>query len=46
VAHWDCRAIEQGGELDDPFSVEVLRARASNVRVIVDGELGRAQRSP
>ena len=46
MAHKDCRAIIQGGEIGDPFSVEVLGARASNGRVIVDDELGRVQRSP
>jgi hypothetical protein len=46
MAHKDCRAIKQGGEIGDPVSVEVLGARASNGRVTVDDELGRVQRSP
>jgi hypothetical protein len=46
MAHKACRSIKQGGEIGDPFSIEVLGARASNGRVIVDDELGRVQRSP
>ena len=46
---WSTRSVvlkKQGGEVGDPFSVEDLRARASNGRVIVDDESRRAQRSP